>query len=506
MRYVTSARDWLAALALTSLLAGCAPKESTERIQQDSPAAARPAADVASPATIPLTSASDEAKALYMKGRALSDQLRNQDAHELFKQAAAKDSTFAMAHYYLALTSPTPKEAFQHMNRAVALSSKASEGERLLILQLQAGASADRPKALEYAQDVVAKYPRDARAHLILGNAYGARQQNDQAIAEYKKAIELDPTLANVYNMLGYTYRAVNDDSSAEQAFKKYIELMPNDPNPHDSYAELLMKMGRFDESIEHYRKALSLDSTFGSSRTGIAADLMYQGKPDAAIEEAQKLYDAARDDGDRRNALFAQVAAFVDAGKTTQALQRMQQHYELAAKAGDTLAMAADAASVGDILLNAGRAAESQKRYDQSASLVGASSAAAPVKEDVQLAQHYNKARVALATNDLAAAKTHAAEYMKGAEAKQNDFRVRQAHLVLGLIAVQEKRFDDAITELGKADQQDPNVIYQTALAYQGKGDTTKTRELAGKAANANILPTLDYAFIRAKAKRMAA
>jgi tetratricopeptide (TPR) repeat protein len=506
MRHMTSAPYRLAALALTSILAGCASKESKEKLQTDSPAAATAGGDVASSAKIPLTSTSEEAKALYIKGRALSEQLRNQDAHELFKQAVAKDSTFAIAHYELARTSSTPKEAFEHLNQAVALSSKASEGERLLILSLQAGANADRPKALEYAQDIVAKYPRDERAHLNLGNAYSARQQYDQAIAEYKKAVELDPNLAAAYNSLGYMYRAMNDDSSAEQAFKKYVEIMPNDPNPHDSYAELLMKMGRFDESIEHYRKALSLDSTFGSSRTGIAADLIYQGKHDAAIEEAQKLYDAARDDGDRQNALFAQVAAFVDAGKTTQALERMQRHYALAAKTGDTLTMAFDDAAMGDILLNAGRAAEAQKRYDEGASLVSASGAAAAVKEDVQLAQHYNKARVALATSDLAAAKSQAAEYMKGAEAKRNDFRVRQAHSVLASIALQEKRFDDAITELGQADQQDPSVIYQTALAYQGKGDTGKAKELAGKAANANILPTLNYAFIRAKAKRMAA
>jgi len=165
---------------------------------------------------------------------------------------------------------------------------------------------------------------------------------------------------------------------------------------------------------------------------------------------------------------------------------------------------MAGDAASVGDILLNAGRVDEARRRYDQSLSLITASSFPAEVKEDAKLADHFNKARVALARNDLATAKSEAAEYAKGAEAKQNDFRVRQAHALNGMIAQREKKFDDAIAELGKASQQDPYVIYMTALAYQGKGDATKAKELAQQAANANTLPTLNYAFIRKKAMTM--
>jgi hypothetical protein len=36
----------------------------------------------------------------------------------------------------------------------------------------------------------------------------------------------------------------------------------------------------------------------------------------------------------------------------------------------------------------------------------------------------------------------------------------VRQAHALAGMIAQREKRFDDAIGELGKANAQDPYVI----------------------------------------------
>ena len=48
--------------------------------------------------------------------------------------------------------------------------------------------------------------------------------------------------------------------------------------------------------------------------------------------------------------------------------------------------------------------------------------------------------------------------------------------------------------------------VLYLTALAHQGKGDAARARELAVKAANANILPLASYAFVRAKARKLAA
>ena len=48
--------------------------------------------------------------------------------------------------------------------------------------------------------------------------------------------------------------------------------------------------------------------------------------------------------------------------------------------------------------------------------------------------------------------------------------------------------------------------MLYRTALAYQGKGDTAKAKEFAAKAANANILPLLTYAFVRSKAGKLQA
>jgi tetratricopeptide (TPR) repeat protein len=493
----------LTACALIAGSAGCRSKDSgtetaSRRASDSADASAERGDEVA------ITTGSDEARTLYVRGRELSEQLRPHDARKLFEQAAAKDPTFALVHYALALNSPIPKEFFGHLNEAVRLSSKASEGERLMIVALQAGVNGDSKKSLEYTQELVAKYPRDARAQTLLGVAYSNQQEFDKAVSQLTKATELDPSYSPAYNTLGYAYMPQGKYADAETAFKKYIELVPNDPNPYDSYAEMLMRTGRFDESIVQYKKALSVDPHFSNSYIGIASNLMFQGKHGAAAAQAQKLADAARDDGDWRTAMLSRAVIYVDQGQTAQAMREMEKLYGLDARIGDTAAMSFDAGQMGDILLGGGRADEAAKRYQQSLTLIQGSGLSTELKDNAKLADHYNLSRVALAKGDTAKAKAEAEQYMSGAEATHDIGRIRLGHELAGTIALRQRDFDKAVDELAQADQQDPYILYTMATAYQGKGDAAKAKEFAKRAADMHILPTIRYALVRAKAMKM--
>jgi tetratricopeptide (TPR) repeat protein len=497
---------WLTACGVVSILVGCNRTKSDAAPESGAISAdSGKATASANRAKVPVTTKSEEARNLYDKGLALADQVQFHDARQLLQQAAAKDPDFAMAHYQLALTSPSNKESLAHVEQAVALSGKASDGERLTILALQAGFNADPAKALEYLKQVVDKYLGDERAHQALAFAYQGQQDYERAVDELNKAIELNPDFSPAYNSLGYAYRPLNKNAEAEQAFKKYIELVPNDPNPYDSYAELLMKTGRFDESIAQYRKALSIDPHFTNSYYAIAGNLMYQGKHPQALAEAQKLTKAARNDGDRRLAFFTKSLIYADQGKTDLALKEMEKQYAFDAKLKDPVQMAQDVNGIGIVLIEAGRPDQAQKRFEQALDIQANSTLSSETKQDAKLAHHYNLGRVALARNDLATAKSEAAEDLKGAEEKQSDFRIRQAHELGGMIAIKEKNFDEAIGELEKANQQDPYVVYQIAVAYAGKGDQAKAKETYKRAAEMYILPTINYVLIRVKAGKQA-
>ncbi|MGH7511351.1 MAG: tetratricopeptide repeat protein [Gemmatimonadales bacterium] len=505
-RALTSSLLGITTLALATVLSGCnARKADTESASASTADSASEGAS-ANGGAVPITAASDEARKLYLEGRTLSEQLRAHDGRARYEEAAAKDPSFAMAHYQLAANAATAKDFFAHLKEAVALSGKASEGERLTILALEAGGNAQPAKAVEYQEELVAKYPNDERAHFLLATGYFGQQDYEKSIAQLRKATEINPTYSPAYNQLGYAYRQVEKFDDAATAFKKYIELIPGDPNPYDSYAELLMKTGRFDESIAQYQKALSVDEHFTPSRVGIANNLMLQGKPDQAAAKMDELYGRARDDGDRRTAMFVKGVILTDAGRTDAAVKEIEREYALDAKLADSANMSGDAQLIGTILLNAGRTDQAAKRFSQALDLVEKSSLSDDVKQDTQLADHYNKGRVALAKGDVSTATTEAKAYAEGAAARQNKFRVRQAHEFEGRIALADKQYDDAIMHLGQANLQDPEVVYLTALAYQGKGDGAKGKELAAKAAQANVLPLVSYAFVRAKARKMAA
>lgn len=452
---------------------------------------------------IAITTSSEEARKEFLLGRDLAEKLRITDSIAHFDKAISLDPNFALAELNRANVSPTAKEFFDHLKKAVALADKASDGERMLIQANEAGANADPTKQKEILDKLVAAYPNDERAQFNLGGYYFGQQDFAQAITHYKRATELAPDYSTAFNILGYAYRQNENYSEAENAFKKYIELIPKDPNPYDSYAELLLKMGRFDEAITQYNKALSVDQNFINSHFGIAAALTYEGKVAEAQAELQKMTQKARTDGERRTALFGQTIVALDGGKFDQALAEVQKQYAIAEKGSDAAAMTGDLQLKGNILLESGKADDAQKAYEQALKTTADSELSQAIKNNTALFHHYNLARVAIAKKDLTTAKTETETFRKGAEAAKNANQVKLAHELAGRIALEEKNYDNAIAELGQANQQNPAVLFLLGQTYQGKGDAAKAKASYTKAAKFNSLPLLNYAFVRSKAEK---
>ncbi|MDX6614736.1 MAG: hypothetical protein QOD75_3922 [Blastocatellia bacterium] len=453
------------------------------------------------PGKIPISSASEEAKKEFAFGQSLQDKLLIQDSIQHFDRAIALDPNFALAELNRAATSPTAKEFFAHLNKAVALSEKASPGERLLILATEAGANGNPTRQKEYLDQLVADYPNDERAQFNLGGYHFGQQEFPQAIEHYKKATELNPGFSNAFNLLGYAYRQNEEYGNAEQAFKKYIALIPKDPNPYDSYAELLLKMGRFDESIRQYQKALAVEPNFINSHFGIAANLMYQGKAALAIAELQKITMKARSDAERRTALFGKTVVYADSGDLAKALVEVDQQYALGEKTGDVPARAGDLQLKGNILLEMGKYAEAAESFSRALKMTEESNLSDQIKNNTRRFDHYNRARVALGQKDMATAKSEAMEFWKAAEASGNPGQIKLAHELAGMIALEAKDSAQAIEQLQQANLQNPYNLYRLCVAYRDKGDTAQAAKFCQKAGAVNSLPQINLALVRAKA-----
>ena len=392
------------------------------------------------------------------------------------------------------------------MKKSVSLADKASNGERLLILSNQAAANGETEKQKDLLAKLIAAYPNDERAQFNLANYYFGQQELDQAIEHYKKAAEIAPNYSPTYNVLGYAYRQQGDYVDAERAFKKYIDLIPNDPNPYDSYAELLLKMGRFEDSQTQYHKALTIDSHFVPSHFGLSAALLYSGKTEEARAELQKMADQARNDGELRTAYFGMAVIASDAGKFDQALQAMDKQYAVAEKINDVVSMAADLQAKGNILAEIPRYDEAQQQFVRSFNLIRASSQSQEIKDNAQLLLDFNLAAIAIGKKVLTAAREHAGKFRRGAEATKNSVQIRQSHELAGRIALADKDYATAITEMQQANLQDPRNLYRLSQAYQAKGDRESARRYLAQSAGFNSLPALNYAFIRLKVQKLVA
>ena len=453
---------------------------------------------------IPITTSSKKALKYFLKGRDLSEKLRGQESLQYFEKAVAEDSNFALGYLFLSFAQPSAKEFFEHLNKAVALADKVSKGERIWILGFQAGVNALPMKQREYYQNLVNAYPKDERAHNLLGNNYFGQQEYEQAIEEFKKAMRINPNFSQPYNQLGYACRFLEDYANAEKAFDQYIKLIPDDPNPYDSYAELLMKMGKYDASIESYQKALSLNPNFVASHIGIATNLNYKGKHEGARKQLQKLYDISRNDGERRAAHFATTVSYVDEGNPKKALEELKKQYALAERINDAAAMSGDLIAVGNILFEAGKFDKASEKFEKSLKLIQESDLSQEIKDNAKRVFLFNAARVALKKKDFTTAKAKSERYHKQVKAINNPFQIRLSHELAGMIALEEEELEKAIEEFKRANQQNPYNLYRIALAYKGKGDKEKAKEFFKKAAGFNSLNNLNQAFIRSKAEKM--
>lgn len=452
---------------------------------------------------IPVTTSSYGARELFLAGRDLNEKLRATDSHDYFVRATELDPNFAWAHLQAGFTGSTAQEFWDHLESAVSASGDASEGERLLILAAEAGAKGRPKEQMEHLNALVAAYPSDERAHNALGGAHFGRQEYGEAIEHFQHAIDINLDFSQPYNQKGYAHRFLGDYEAAEASFQKYVELIPDDPNPYDSYAELLMKMGRFEESIDKYREALEQDPNFIASYIGIANNQMFMGETQTARRTLAKLSGVARNSGEMRAALLWSARSYLHEGNYDRALEKHAERSALAEEENDYAAVAGDRNLMGDILLEAGRFDEAAASYLRSIEAIEQAAVADDVKENVKRNILFDQARVAIGRGNVRRARTTARTYGELVAARQIPFEVRQAHELLGMIALAEGKHANAVAHLEQANQQNPRVLLLLAQVHHAQGNADDARAYYGFAANFNALSGT-YAYVRPEAQKM--
>lgn len=155
--------------------------------------------------------------------------------------------------------------------------------------------------ALEIWNDTIAKRPRNARAYLCRGHVYGSLQMRDKQIADYDRAIELNPYSEEVYNSRGDAFAAKGDSAQAMANYSKVIEGSPNYSqayvlqayiNRANAYAD----NRDFDQAIADYSKAIEIKP--GVAQFYVNRAIAYEDKGDAkrAMDDYSKAIELKPD------------------------------------------------------------------------------------------------------------------------------------------------------------------------------------------------------------------
>ena len=489
---------------LPILLALCALAACGQQDQSASdPAEESAAGEAALTEKVPVTTSSDEARALYEKGLALADNLHFIEANEAFAGSVEIDPDFAMGYLRLAQTSQSAAAFFKAVGLAEDNAKNGTEGEQLYVRALIAAAEYDQAMQLESSLALMSMYPKDERTHMQVADYFIGQQKFADAIKHYGHATAINPDFASAFNALGYAHRNNDNLAGAREAFARYVELIPDEANPYDSYAELLLEMGEYDESIENYRKAIEINPNFVSAYAGITIDQSLKGDAEAAQAAAAEMLAAARNAGQRQGAMFRSVTSHLFAGNVEAALAVSEERYAAAEADGHHATMGGIREYMGDIVMKSGDGAKALEYFESALSHRQQANFNDANKAQAERAYLFKASIAAMVAGDLETAASRAAEYTTAVETSGTASERLRIHELAGYLAGAKEDFETSAAEHSQASQLNPVVLYWSAVANKNIGNTEKARDLATRAATRNTL-SANLPFFRSEALQL--
>lgn len=179
---------------------------------------------------------------------------------EYFKQAVARDPSFARAYAGLAMAYsttnsyvPDPRDTIPALIRA----------------------NAERAMGLDSTV---------AEVQIAMGSTLDQALRFADAAARYRAAIALEPSNASAYHLLGLSLMSLGQNDEAVSALRRATELDPLLKSARSAYAVGLVFSRRFDAALAVSQNLLAIDSTFPLPFFPMSLALALSGHPDSAV------------------------------------------------------------------------------------------------------------------------------------------------------------------------------------------------------------------------------
>jgi tetratricopeptide (TPR) repeat protein len=358
---------------------------------------------------------------------------------KLYESALQQDPEFAMAHAalgvaYTSFVFNQPARGRAHLDKALHLSARTTERERLLIEATAASSAGNVYEAERAYRAYLATYQDDSAVRYSLGTLLMNNNRPADAVGEFLDVIRVAPQHASAYINAATSYSKLQKWQEALEYYRKAFALEPTweaGGNLNHEYGFALVAAGDISKAREVFGKALaSSGSKVGGLRSLALLDL-YQGK--------------YRDGADKlREAILLNQAA---KAALSEARNRMY---------------------LAQILEGQGAKGSALAELDKAAGLL------APLDVDAtwfaDLGAALARAAAPAKARRLAAVVTERVE-------RNSPRAMSRLHRAEGEIALAERRYDKAIESFLLADREfrDSRTVESLANAYQTVGDRTQ-------------------------------
>ena len=442
-------------------------------------------------AQLPVTTSSTRARTDFEAAMQNIEQYRLNETIQFLRAATKSDPKFAQAFIMIAKISKDPAEQAEARQQAKQLAGGASRGEKLLIRWLAGAQEDDYLPAIAAMNDLLAKYPQDARLAFLAGDWLTLQERYQQAAGILEHALSIVPDYPAALNDLGYTYAYDGDFEKAFAAMDRYIALVPDEPNPHDSYGEILRMDGKFDAALEQYRISVRMDPNFGSE-LGIADTLALMGKGQQARDEYERAIVFAGSHSDKVQYELQSALTWIREGSHKQAERAL----------GD-VAKHAHTAGLGRLEAEAHRVLAMYEPDSKSAirELQAAENALQEPHEISVSDRNEERARILrvqatrLAEADMSAAAKAVSQLEAMAGKSRSQVIQLSYHGATGATLVAQGKYAEAISHL-QEDSADPLSRRLLWRAYNSTGAAADAQAVAAKLAALNV-PTVEQALV---------
>jgi len=324
-----------------------------------------------------VTTHSSAAYSLYFEGlQALADG-NAVAAEHLFAAALREDSTFAMAAYYYARSTPNRVPLTQRLNRALRLSVKATDRERLMIRTGWAWLTT-APELRGLADSLVRRYPQETEGHLYAGIARLQEGEFMAAIGPLQRVVAMDSlsftradsvggcSACSAMSQIVLAYAIADSLAAAEREARRWTRLQPNVAAPWLALWDVFERAGKFNDADKLAERVATLDPDAVASMTRASTHALRTGD----LTTGERLVRAGLQAGNvaaQREALWQLVLSLRYQGRMTDAIAAARRYRVLFVHldSGTPGSVSASAAPLGASLYEAGRYREAAVLFD---------------------------------------------------------------------------------------------------------------------------------------------